>query len=98
MKKLEVSDIIKIKSLNWYNKSKNRNEEVGIKTKSESYINFKKEMTKFCGKKYKITYISFCKICKEEHFSFDGELGNFYWTIGMFDLDKQLEFDFNEKA
>ena len=96
MKKLKIGDIVKIKSLNWY-RSKATNGKVNIKTKSENYINFNKEMTKFCGKKYKITHISFCEYCKEDHFYLEGEAETFcYWIIEMFDLDEQLEFNFEK--
>ena len=48
----KVGDIVKVKSLNWYNKSKNN-----FNSSIYSSPNFTEGMSKFCGKKIKIAGI-----------------------------------------
>jgi len=51
MKNYRIGQKVKIKSLEWYYKNK------GIGGSVPTYFNFTPEMTRFCGKTFKITFI-----------------------------------------
>ena len=91
MKKLKVNDTVKIKSLDWYNKStKDFIRRILLKGYPYSFV---EQMSTYCGKRLTIT--SIYKIDNKFCYEMFGNV--FIWCDFMFDLNEQLEFDFNEK-
>jgi hypothetical protein len=86
LKKLKDGDIVKVKSLAWYNKNKNKDGKVRIGP------TFVKEMADFCGKK--VTIRSFVE--KTKLFRITEDSYGYCWSTDFIETEEQLELDFGE--
>ena len=94
--KYKVGDRVKIKSLDWYNKYKNRHGDINYGCETE--ILFTSEMSSFCGQVVTITRVRYIGCVRFYHLVEDKEVH--LWVDGMFEglVEEEIKPNIIEEA
>ena len=86
--KYKVGDKVRIKSLDWYNQNKDKDDNVPLIESTNSYYNFIEVMREACGKVMTISSVN------SDYYDMVEDDGEYFWTDEMIEGLAEETYDF----